>query len=68
MHDRDPATPLDWREALAALPLEAAPPGTWDALSKRLDARHPPRAAVRLITSASASSGSPGSWRRSPSR
>lgn len=47
MHDRDPAAPRDWREALSALPLEAPPPGTWDALSARLDARHPPRAATR---------------------
>jgi hypothetical protein len=32
------ATPAGWRDAFAALPLEAAPADGWDALSRRLDA------------------------------
>lgn len=47
MHDRLPHAPRDWREALSALPLEAPPPGGWDALSTRLDARQPARAKAR---------------------
>lgn len=34
-----PAPPRDWSQAFAALPSEAPPPGGWNALSARLDAR-----------------------------
>lgn len=48
MHDHDPARPRDWREAFSALPLESPPPGGWDALSSRLDARNPDRMTPRV--------------------
>src|SRR5690606_35282274 len=40
MSDSTPASaPRDWRDALAALPLESPPSGGWRALLARLDAR-----------------------------
>ncbi len=40
MHDHRPApVPRDWHDALAALPLEAPPPGGWQAVAARLDTR-----------------------------
>ena len=40
MHDHCPApAPRSWHDALAALPLETPPPGGWQAVAARLDAR-----------------------------
>lgn len=47
MHDHRPPAPQDWRDAFSALPLEAPPPGGWEALSARLDARRPAPATSR---------------------
>ncbi|HZW18258.1 MAG TPA: hypothetical protein VFF71_05580 [Luteimonas sp.] len=58
MADRNlpPSTPpADWHEAFAALPVEEAPPGGWNAVSRRLDAqrqRRHPRWMLPLATAA----------------
>ena len=45
MHDaiQSPQPPRDWRDAFAALPQETPPPGGWNAVAARLDARRRPR-------------------------
>ena len=49
MHEHLPPAPRDWRQALSGLPLEAPPPGGWEALSARLDARRPAPATSRPV-------------------
>lgn len=55
MHDIRPApAPRDWHDALAALPLETPPPGGWQAMAARLDARRRRRIPVWAAASAAA--------------